>query len=149
MQKDIYFSEKNINIGEESFYSPWEIYLSEFPKWKPLVRGVFHPLRSVRLKTWDLFFADISLWSSPCSFSKLLCGLQDSLWHAVTGSCEGSGKGPGTVSGFLLLLTLRSTGHAGNMRRSCTTGEKRFERDTVRMITWDDHRLTHNQVWVT
>lgn len=36
MQKDIYFSEQNINIEDKShFYSPWEIYFSKFQKWKP------------------------------------------------------------------------------------------------------------------
>ena len=33
MQKDIYFAEKNINIGDVSHFTvPWEIYLSEFQK---------------------------------------------------------------------------------------------------------------------
>ena len=110
MQKDIYFSEKNINIGDKNrFYSPWEIYLSEFQKWKPLVRGVLRPLSSLRLENLrfvfhgcqsvkqPIFLLQAALWPPGRPLAccdTLLLRLRGRVWAHCPGFCSRWRWGP-------------------------------------------------------
>lgn len=107
MQKDIYFPETNINLGDKSHFTvlgkfTFLIFKSE----SILVRGFLHRLSSLRLMTGGPFLRDVSLFKPPAYLSPTaLSPLRSPLARGDGPLLTPSGRVGGTVSQFLLLQT--------------------------------------------